>query len=254
MSNELPAIDIRWPTAKAPIEIEEDDAHVWAVPLLVRRLGWGELRSTLAPDERERANGFRFEHLKRRYVITRGALRRLLSGYLDVEPAAIQLTSDPHGKPRLGDEHSASSLTFNVSHSGELALIGFTTGCEVGVDVEQVRDVGHLEQIARRFFHPMETEAVLAAAAGARNETFLRCWTGKEAVLKAIGTGLTGSLAEFHVPPTESWRGWIEWSSGGQENQRWRCWLQPLLPCDGYAGAIAFVDRQRRVRSFSLSM
>ncbi|HVT29114.1 MAG TPA: 4'-phosphopantetheinyl transferase superfamily protein [Lacipirellulaceae bacterium] len=236
------------------MDVADDEAHVWAVPLVARRVDWGELWSMLAPDERDRADGFHFDRLKRRYVIARCALRRLLGGYLGVEPAAVRLTTDPNGKPRIGDVHSTSSLKFNVSHSGDLALIGFTTGCEVGVDVEQIREVGRLEQIARRFYHPSETEAILAAPAEERNKAFFRCWTGKEAVLKAVGSGVTGSLAAFQVPRSASGKGWIEWSANPFAGKRWRCWLQPLSPCDGYAAAIAFVDWQRRVRSFVLAM
>jgi 4'-phosphopantetheinyl transferase len=254
VSNELPACDIRWPNAVTPTELCANESHVWAVPLAARQLDWDALWSMLAPNERERADSFRIEHLKQQFVVARCALRRLVGGYLGVKPASIPITSDLNGKPRLGNAYSASALNFNVSHSGELALIGFTKGCEVGVDVEQVRDVVHLEQIARRFFHSTETEAVMAALPDARKETFLRCWTGKEAVLKAIGTGIIGSLAEFRIPPDESWQGWIEWPKRERENDRWRCWLQRLSPCNGYVAAIAFVGRQPRVRSFELSM
>ena len=100
-----------------------------------------------------------------------------------------------------------------MSHSGDLAVIGFALGCEVGIDVEQLRDVGHLEQIARRFFHPSETSAVLSTPESARNLAFLRCWTGKEAILKALGTGIVGNLADFQVPIGDDWQGWVECSA-----------------------------------------
>jgi 4'-phosphopantetheinyl transferase len=244
-------INIDWPNAEEPVELADDEAHVWAMPLAVLQPVGEEHWATLAADERDRANSFRFDRPRRRYVIVRSALRRLLGGYVGIAPSEVELTCDRNGKPRLADKHAASSLTFNLSHSGDLALIGFTTGCEVGVDVEQVREVSHLAQIARRFFHPLETDAVLAAPAAASNEAFLRCWTEKEAVLKAIGTGITGLLADFHVPIDESWQGWIELYSRAQEYERSRCWLEHLSPCDGYVAAIAFLESQRRVRCFT---
>jgi 4'-phosphopantetheinyl transferase len=203
-----------------------------------------ELTRALSSDERARASEFRFDDPRRRFVIARGALRRLLGEYLALEPEKVKLTLDDNQKPRLADSHAASGLHFNVSHSGDVALIAVTIGCEIGVDVEQMRDVGHLEQIARRFFHPAETEAVLATPAAERTNAFLRCWTGKEAILKAFGTGITGSLADFQVPTHEAPPGWIECDQS-------RCWLQQLTPCNGYIGAVSCIRSKRAVRAWT---
>ncbi len=245
--------ETNWPAAAAPEELANGDAHVWAVPLTndpgVLKESW----SMLAADERDRAEDFRFDEPRRRFLISRRALRSLLGGYLGVRSAAIELTIADNGKPRLADAHAASDLYFNVSHSGDLALIIVAAGCEVGADVERVRDVGHMEQIARRFFHPAETKTLLETPAAGRSSMFLRCWTGKEAVLKAFGTGVTGSLSEFKVPLGESWQGWIQMSANSQADGRSRCWLQQLTLCDGYVGAVACVDSQRAIRCFTFS-
>jgi 4'-phosphopantetheinyl transferase len=247
-------INRHWPPLAKPPQLGTTDVHAWVVPLDVTPQACEGLLATLAPDERQRACEFRFDAPRRRYVIARSALRRLLGDYLDAEPASIHLTVDQNQKPHLASQHAAADLHFNVSHSGDLAVIGVSLGCEVGVDVEQLRDVGHLEQIARRFFHPSETNAVLSAADSARNLAFLRCWTGKEAILKALGTGIVGNLPDFQVPIDNGWQGWVECSSGMPHESRSRCWLEQLTPHHDYVAAIACVESKRLVRSYTFSM
>src|SRR5690348_1383971 len=178
--------NLHWPTTAQPPGLTTHAAHVWAVPLDVSQRTYDGLLATLALDEQARASAFHFDEPRRRYVVARGALRRLLSGYLKVPPQEIALAADDNRKPHLAEKYAASALHFNVSHSGEIAVIGFAHDCKIGVDIEQLRDVHQLEQIARRFFHPSETSDVLATPERSRNLAFLRCWTGKEAVLKAV--------------------------------------------------------------------
>lgn len=243
-----------WPPLAKPPQLGTDDVHAWTVPLDVSQHAYDELFATLAANEIVRASDFRFEDPRRRYVVARGTLRQLLGDYLDLQPSAIELAVDSNQKPHLAGKNAGSGLHFNVSHSGSLAVIAFALGCEVGIDVEQLRDVGHLEQIARRFFHPSETRAVLAAPESARTLAFLRCWTGKEAILKALGTGIVGNLASFQVPFGNDWQGWIECSAGLPHGQRSQCWLEQLTPYDDYVAAIACVESQRIVRSYTIAM
>jgi 4'-phosphopantetheinyl transferase len=240
------------PTAKPP-ELTTKDVHAWAVPLDVSQRAYDSLLATLASNECDRASDFRFDDPRRRYVITRGTLRTLLADYLHSHPLEIELTIDENQKPQLASKHSAIDLYFNVSHSGDLAVIGFALGCDVGIDVEQLREVGHLEQIARRFLHPSEIEAVLAAPAPERNLAFLRCWTGKEAILKALGTGIVGNLAGFQVPIIDDWQGWVESSAKLPHGLRSRCWVEQLAPCDDYVAAIACVESKRLARKYTFT-
>jgi 4'-phosphopantetheinyl transferase len=243
-----------WPQRARPSELATDEVHAWTVPLTVSQQAHDDLLAMLAPEERARANDYRFDVPKRRYVIARGTLRRLLGEYLDLAPASIELAVDQNQKPLLADKHAGSDLHFNVSHSGDLAMIGFARGCEIGIDVEELREVSHLEQIARRFFHPSETSRVLTCPTSAQSLAFLRCWTGKEAILKAVGIGILGNLADFQVPAGDEWRGWIECSTSLQYAKRARCWLEQLAPCDNYLAAIACVESKRTVCSYLFAM
>jgi 4'-phosphopantetheinyl transferase len=219
------------------------------VRLDVSQRTYDGLLATLALDEQARATAYRFDEPRRRYAVARGALRELLGAYLGQQPSAIELTADKDQKPRLAGKHASAGLNFNVSHSGNLALIGFAHGCEVGIDVEELREVSPLEQIARKFFHPAETSEILAAPDNARNLAFLRCWTGKEAVLKALGKGIVADLPGFRIPLEHDARGWIEYRES--PSRRSRCWLEQLNPCDNYLAAIACVESKRVVRTYT---
>jgi 4'-phosphopantetheinyl transferase len=247
MSNNL-----HWPSLALPPKLAADEVHVWAAPLDVSQRTYDAFLATLAPDERIRASAYRFDEPRRRYVVARGALRDLLGKYLAAPAAAIELAVESNQKPRLASQYTSSGLHFNVSHSGKLALIAFAVGCEVGIDIEALHEVSQLEQIAQRFFHPSETSAVLAANEADRSRVFLRCWTGKESVLKALGTGIIANLAEFQVPSGDDWRGWVEWSAVRSSGTRSRCWVEQLTPNDEYIAAVSCVESKRTVRSYAI--
>ena len=114
-----------WPPLAKPPQLGTDDVHAWAVSLDVPEHAYAGLLATLAPDERHRASEYRFDDPRRRYVVARGTLRRLLGEYLDSDPTSIELTIDQNKKPHLASQYAAADLHFNVSHSGDLAMIGF---------------------------------------------------------------------------------------------------------------------------------
>jgi 4'-phosphopantetheinyl transferase len=155
------------------------------------------LLTILAADERARAERFRADDARRRFVTARAALRRLLGEYLGVPPNEVAFDYDMNGKPRLHHSAASSDLRFNLAHSGELALVAVTRGCEVGVDVERLREVRHWQEIAERYFHRREVAQIAALPHAEQRAAFLHCWTGKEAVLKALSTGVTRSLDFF---------------------------------------------------------
>jgi len=246
VANPLMLTNSDWPVFDNWPELAGDEAHVWAVPLVMCQAAAEQLSHALNLDEQKRANDFRLHDARRRFVIARGVLRHLLGVYLGLHPDEVTLAQGKNEKPILAEVHAAGGLQFNVSHSGDLALIAFTSECEVGVDVERVRAVGHFEQISRRFFHPAETEAILGTPIQERDLAFLRCWTAKEAVLKALGKGITGSLADFQVSIDKHWQGWIECG-------RTPCWAQRLTLGDEYIGAVACAGRERSVRCWTFT-
>jgi 4'-phosphopantetheinyl transferase len=134
-------------------ELLPDEVNFWTVPLDRTPVN-DDAPSLLSHDELERAGRFHFPQHRERYERARSALRRIVGMYSASEPRSIQFEYGPQGKPEL----AKTGLNFNLSHSGDLALIGLGLGSAIGVDVEQVRPAPELESVARRFFRPEESE------------------------------------------------------------------------------------------------
>ena len=200
----------------------------------------------LTASERKQAELLQHPGARQRFAGTRTALRQILSGYLNCSPLEIAFETFASGKPRLaGPWRDRIDLRFNVAHSGDVALVAVVLGYEVGIDVEQLRQVGQLEQLAQRYFHPQEIASVLATPAETRAAAFLQCWTCKEAVLKAVGSGISAALDKFAVPlePAQARMLKLKPCSGHE-----RCWVEPLALDDDYLGAIACVGPRPHVQ------
>src|SRR5207248_11802779 len=116
-------------------------------------------------DEFERARRFYFDRDRRRYVVGRGILRMLLGRYLHCAPQEIDFAYGAYGKPSLAKPAAGPVLHFNVAHSEGLALYAFTYAGEVGVDVEQMRDLPDWADVARSAFSPHELALLQARPA-----------------------------------------------------------------------------------------
>jgi 4'-phosphopantetheinyl transferase len=211
------------------------DVDVWSVPLDTTPAALEAFERTLSEDEVERADRFCFERDRRRYVCARGALRELLSRYLRVESRDITFRYGTNGKPAL-DGGLDGLLAFNVSHSGELALIAIGRGMELGVDVEAVRPMQDAGDIAARFFAPGEHERLMSLPDDERTNAFFACWTRKEAYLKALGSGLAKPLDAFEVTFAPDEAPALLVYGDDRETARWR--ISDLAPGGGYAGAL----------------
>lgn len=150
----------------------------------------------LDPGEQARAARFHFARDARRFTASHIALRRLLAMHMDRDPASLGFQSGTQGKPRLAQGEAGH---FNLSHSGGWALIGLCPATEIGVDIEVPREMGDLMGLARANFTPAEQAALLDEPEHARLQAFLRCWTRKEACIKAIGSGLSVEPACFEA-------------------------------------------------------
>ncbi len=168
------------------------------------------LRDLLDAGEARRLLQLRLEEDRERFLLGRGVLRLMLGGWLGADPADLMLGVGPLGKPRLmGQEAAAAEPAprFNVSHSGDLILLGFHSRREVGVDVEQLRPVPEWEGIARRCLPPARRQAIGALPAARRDGAFLEEWCRLEAGLKAQGLGVFGLGADSGTTPagTDLW-------------------------------------------------
>jgi 4'-phosphopantetheinyl transferase len=217
------------------------EVQVWGVWLSGSDASLAYYRSMLSPEELQRAERFRFEHLRHSYTRSRGSLRLLLAHYLGRPPNEIQLICRPKGKPILRD---SSQIDFNASHSGQMALYAFTVGCELGIDVEQLRKLDDAESIAARFFSTAEASELLSLTPEQRGPAFFRCWTRKEAYVKAVGDGLAIPLNRFQVTllPGIPAR-FVQLASDMGTAADWT--LDHLELAPGYLGALAYRDSRR---------
>jgi 4'-phosphopantetheinyl transferase len=225
------------------------EIHVWTISLTASESGIRTFRSWLNGVEKARAERFAFAHLRRRYELSQGALRLLLGHYSGRDPRVLEFSFGVSGKPAVSDD---PELRFNKSDSGDLAVYAIANGCDVGVDVEQLRDVADAERIAAQYFSPEETTELLREnAAVGRREAFFRCWTRKEAYIKAVGGGLSIPLSEFQVTLSRADRPRIlrigdDFSAGAG-------WvLEHLEPAEGFIGALAYASRRRSLRFHGL--
>ena len=180
-------------------QVERSQIHVWMIPLNDCGLPFEQLHCWLAESERSRAAGFLLESQMQRYTVCRGAVRQILGQYLGRPPSAIRIESRADGKPCLAGRSRGNDLRFNLSHSGDLAVLGITSGLEVGVDVEQVRRISGFDRMVQRCLERTEQDCLLASPPEDRERQFLRYWTHKEAYLKTFGVGLRRRLQDVVV-------------------------------------------------------
>jgi len=172
--------------------------HLWRASLDVAAARVTLLERTLSPDERERATHYRFVRDRVRYIVARGTLRAILGRYLDLDPAGLRFVYGPQGKPALAPEHGRD-ISFNLSHAGDVALYAVTRGRRVGVDVEQVVPDVAGSTVPEHTFSPHEVAVLRALPLDEQTAAFFRCWTRKEAYVKALGAGFSLDLTSFDV-------------------------------------------------------
>ncbi|HEX7290534.1 MAG TPA: 4'-phosphopantetheinyl transferase superfamily protein [Conexibacter sp.] len=183
----------RWQPGPAQPRLDPATVDVWLVAL-----DGAHDDGPLDARERDRAARFVRDEDARRWRAARATLRRLLAAYADADPRELRFDEGPHGKPRLAGERR---LRFNLSHSGDVALIAVAWDHDVGVDVELPRRTVDHAAIARRVLTAAEADRVASIEdPGERERAFLQAWVRWEAVLKCRGTGIGGAAARPAAP------------------------------------------------------
>jgi 4'-phosphopantetheinyl transferase len=220
-----------WTLNPDRFDLGENEIHIWRAYLDCGDSVLRKFETTLAPDEKSRANHFIFLPGRRSFIAARGILRELLGQYLNRPPDEVEFSYHPQGKPFLRDP-SHQSFHFNISHSHGMALFSFAWGRELGVDVELVKPDFAGDEIAKRYFSPDEFIELQALPPSLRAQGFFRCWTLKEAYIKARGGGLNIPLDSFHVSFTPGQPQLLR----SDDSARWN--LCSLAPDPLYAGAL----------------
>ena len=215
-----------------------NEIHLWHIDLAQPPDAVAALRSLLPPDELARAARFHFPRHRDRFIVAHAALRDILNSYLAAHPERLEFVSGEHGKPDLAPHSNPLGLTFNLSHSGDRALVGVGVQMQLGVDIEQIRPDFAGCEIAERFFSPREVAALRAVPAALQVEAFFECWTRKEAFIKACGQGLSFGLDNFDVAfgPAEA-PALLRVGPDPREASRWKLYDVAPAP-QGYKAAL----------------
>ena len=232
-----------WTPPPDSLKLESNHADVWRLSLDLSTDSVKLNESTLSADEEKRAAHFHFEVDKNRFIVAHGVLRKILGRYLHSDPAELTFSLNQYGKPALVN----SAVEFNLSHSGDFALIAVTQGRKVGVDVERIRQGISSHVIAQQYFSKSEVAELQSLPLQQRERAFFTCWTRKEAYIKAQGLGLSLPLESFDVSLAPGQPAILRATRPDpQESARWT--LLSLDADPNYAGALAVEGRGVDIR------
>lgn len=211
-----------------------------------------EFLPLLSADEITRANSYVAPLHQKRFTSARGLLRIVLGACLGIAPWEIMFSYNPYGKPFINGSLNNRDLRFNLAHSGAAAVIALTIGCEVGVDIEKIRPVAEMDQIAETIFTPLEKEFFDTAEGSKKQMLFFTYWTRKEATVKAAGHGLAQPLGTIDVsacPANPVLAPGYSGSSSGYS----KYFIQDFAFTNNYSASIAVAQYPRKVLSFYIN-
>lgn len=224
--------------------IGPDIIDVWSWSLDAPLIEFDASTTLLSLDERARADRFIHDRHRLRFVAARSGMRLILGRYLGLPPQAIRFTYGDHGKPSVS-ACGTLPIHFNLSHSADLAVLAVSDRYELGIDIEEIRFLK--EDVARRFFSRKEYETLRSLPAECYLDGFYRCWTRKEAFIKAHGAGLSLPLDSFDVTVDGSAEPRLERLEGEPDAPANWIVLELATPIN-FAGAIVASTGGRRLR------
>jgi len=227
-----------WNLPPQNLTLEINEIHVWRVSLAQTETCLQKLQQTLSTDEQTKAERFHFPKDRSQFIVSRAALRAILSRYLHINPSLLRFEYNPYGKPSLTIAQGGNTLRFNLSHTRGIALIALTKNREIGVDIEGINPKFPYLEIAENFFSPLEKSALSSLPEHLQPTAFFTCWTRKEAYIKAVGKGLSIPLNEFDVTlaPGEA-AALLNVEQNPDEASKWS--LIELIPSSDMVAAVA---------------
>jgi len=220
----------------------QNEIHLWyqdldrgTTELLVER-HW----DLLSPDEQQKFQTFKIEAKRREYLMTRAVVRHVLSKYAPVPPQDWIFSQTAYGCPEIQHPHLAQPLRFNLSHSGNLVVCAVGFQCELGVDVEYIKNGENLFEIAQSHFSRSEVESLSRLSGQAQIQRFYEYWTLKEAYIKARGMGLAIPIQNFSFELSDTQGSPIRILTGQNLDENPDAWRFKLLrPTEKHQLALA---------------
>ncbi len=199
MEHRFAFTEFLWSQSRSAPQLDDGHVHVWRSELGVSSSTFSAIQNILSEEELQRAGRYYFEKHRRRFVAARGFLRTVLGIYLERKPEDIRFCYNAYGKPSLIGSACDKRVSFNLSHSHDLALCAVTVHGRIGVDVELVRSDLGWKQIASGVFSDKEYASIISFPEEIQRVAFFRQWTLKEAYIKARGEGLSLPLRSFDI-------------------------------------------------------
>ncbi|OFY84874.1 MAG: hypothetical protein A3F72_17990 [Bacteroidetes bacterium RIFCSPLOWO2_12_FULL_35_15] len=220
--------------------LKKGEIHLYCVLLNPSTVFFEKCRAALSEKEQERISYFKFPSVQKSFIISQGALRLLLSDYLNIDAPKIQISKHSKGKPFTIDD---TDLCFNISNSGGYVVYAFSRAGEVGIDIEKIRTLPDLDELIEKNFSAKE-KTFISKNKAEKEKRFFKFWTVKEAYLKAIGEGmrLSPDNLEFTF---ENNNYELDAIKGVFEQEDWL--FTDFSIATDYAGTIVYKDKQTKI-------
>jgi 4'-phosphopantetheinyl transferase len=238
---------LKWHEHTLDAERSDGAVQIWRILLPCSSRMMEQFKKNLSDDELIRLEKFHFNLDQERWIASRGGLRKILGDYLKMPPKIIHFDYTDFGKPYL----KGSQLRFNVAHTIDYIVYAIVENDDIGVDIEQFNDQIDFITIAQNFFSENECQQLFSLSPQKRPLAFYRCWTIKEAILKAMGLGL-------HIPLDQLELDFVS-SDHFQLRRFWGVvpkaplWKLEALPCgDRYIASFATKKNYNKVYLWDL--
>ncbi len=240
------------PASSPASDLAGDEIHVWSASLAQPEDVVASFAELLSDDEKARAGRFYFAKDRAHFIVGRGLLRKFLGNYLGLDPAWVELSYGPFGKPALKTGEINHTLQFNLAHSNGLALYAFCWNRALGIDLEHVRAMTNEDDFAAQIFSASESTHIASLAGEQKRRAFFKIWTCKEAFFKASGDGLTKPIDQAEIAlDTEETARLVSIAGDPTQAAGWQ--LKTFQPGINYQAALAFQGRQAKIRYREIS-
>lgn len=190
---------------ESPI-IEENSVHICLAKIEANENYLNHIDTILNEDEIKKAERFRFDEHRNRFKMARGTLRILISKYIkNINPEDIRISYNKYGKPELSMDKRTKDIKFNLSYSGNYAILAFALSRRVGIDIEKTHEIKYADQILERFIPNFESNKFRELPYLTKISFFFSTWTCIEAYQKALGIGLSSNKIPFEIQATDNY-------------------------------------------------
>ncbi len=179
--------------------LRDNELHIWKTKISENKHDLDFCRYLLTSEELIHANEFYFVEDRNRYIIARAILRRLIFGYTGILPNSIVFEYTEYGKPFLAAKNNIQGMKFNIAHSKNAVVFAFTKNIDVGIDIEFVNKDFVIDDLVKYCCSEQEQYHLKSLPEDQRYRYFYKLWVIKEAIVKAMGLGLSYDLKRIYI-------------------------------------------------------